>query len=235
MSYCVNCGVELEQAAKRCPLCTTVVVNPSSPQIQEEIVPAYPAQLAIPKPVQRRYAAFLVSMTLLIPNMVCCLVNLLFPQTGQWAMYINASSLLVWMLFVMPFLWRKISVYFVLFLDALSIGLFLYVLFGTQELPKWYWNLAVPVVIAVFTGLFFLVFWLGRKKHEWPSIVIMVFLCGGAGSLFLGLLFQSYFNNPIFLYISYILTLCCAALVGFFAYVRQSRRFRAFLSRKFFV
>ena len=28
MSYCVNCGVELDASANECPLCNTPVVNP---------------------------------------------------------------------------------------------------------------------------------------------------------------------------------------------------------------
>ena len=28
MSYCVNCGVELDASAKECPLCNTPVLNP---------------------------------------------------------------------------------------------------------------------------------------------------------------------------------------------------------------
>lgn len=29
MSYCVNCGVELDSAAKKCALCETPVINPN--------------------------------------------------------------------------------------------------------------------------------------------------------------------------------------------------------------
>ena len=28
MSYCVNCGVELESSLTECPLCNTPVINP---------------------------------------------------------------------------------------------------------------------------------------------------------------------------------------------------------------
>ena len=28
MSYCVNCGVELDASAEECPLCNTPVLNP---------------------------------------------------------------------------------------------------------------------------------------------------------------------------------------------------------------
>lgn len=30
MSYCVNCGVELDASASECPLCNTPVINPGS-------------------------------------------------------------------------------------------------------------------------------------------------------------------------------------------------------------
>ena len=29
MSYCVNCGVKLEESLVRCPLCNTPVMNPN--------------------------------------------------------------------------------------------------------------------------------------------------------------------------------------------------------------
>lgn len=30
MSYCVNCGVELEVSLQKCPLCNTPVINPNA-------------------------------------------------------------------------------------------------------------------------------------------------------------------------------------------------------------
>ena len=29
MSYCVNCGVKLEESLTKCPLCNTPVINPN--------------------------------------------------------------------------------------------------------------------------------------------------------------------------------------------------------------
>ena len=31
MSYCVNCGVELDKTCSVCPLCNTRVINPNQP------------------------------------------------------------------------------------------------------------------------------------------------------------------------------------------------------------
>ena len=36
MSYCVNCGVELEKSEKRCPLCGVEVINPAQPPEDKE-------------------------------------------------------------------------------------------------------------------------------------------------------------------------------------------------------
>ena len=36
MSYCVNCGVELEKSEKKCPLCGVEVINPKEPPQDKE-------------------------------------------------------------------------------------------------------------------------------------------------------------------------------------------------------
>ena len=36
MSYCVNCGVELDASAKKCPLCDTPVYNPKAPEPEKQ-------------------------------------------------------------------------------------------------------------------------------------------------------------------------------------------------------
>ena len=40
MSYCVNCGVELDKSAEKCVLCGTAVLNPN--EVGKEKETAYP-------------------------------------------------------------------------------------------------------------------------------------------------------------------------------------------------
>ena len=57
MSYCVNCGVELNPGARECPLCRTPVVNPSCPVDAAE--PGFfPVRREEVAPVSRREAAY---------------------------------------------------------------------------------------------------------------------------------------------------------------------------------
>mgnify|MGYP000567988434 CR=1 FL=1 len=85
MSYCVNCGVELDDSAKKCALCGAPVLNPYLDEPEEALPPPYPDRLALPEGTNRRYIAFLVSMVLLIPNLICGVANLLILDSGVWS------------------------------------------------------------------------------------------------------------------------------------------------------
>ena len=39
MSYCVNCGVKLDDALNKCPLCNTPVINPKELKKKEAVSP----------------------------------------------------------------------------------------------------------------------------------------------------------------------------------------------------
>ena len=104
MSYCVNCGVELEKGAKRCPLCAAPVINLFE---DGNISRAYPEKVVLPPKVRRRYAALLLSFVMIIPNIICPLVDHVFIQGSfsGWSLYVNIASILIWVFFVLPFLW----------------------------------------------------------------------------------------------------------------------------------
>ena len=53
MSYCVNCGVELEASLRECPLCHTPVVNPV--EAEKEFPPSpYPVNKGQVEVVKRK-------------------------------------------------------------------------------------------------------------------------------------------------------------------------------------
>ena len=68
MSYCVNCGVELEKNCRECPLCDTPVINPREKISKDKSV--YPDEIHIPKSLSKKYVVFVLTMILLIPNLV---------------------------------------------------------------------------------------------------------------------------------------------------------------------
>ena len=66
MSYCVNCGVELDSSLNKCPLCGTIVYNPkqytTADSVQESTFPKRTGEV---EKVNRRDSVIFVTILLL--------------------------------------------------------------------------------------------------------------------------------------------------------------------------
>ena len=84
MSYCVNCGVELADSEKYCPLCHTEVINPRSPYKEPSEFP-YPRQIErIASHIDRRFFASISTFILLLPAFITILCDLLTDASLNW-------------------------------------------------------------------------------------------------------------------------------------------------------
>ncbi|MEG1385319.1 MAG: hypothetical protein RSD08_08485, partial [Oscillospiraceae bacterium] len=76
MSYCVNCGVELAESEKRCPLCNTEVINPSKPEHRVREYP-YPKRVeTLSRQIDKRFLVWIAGMIMLIPTIVTLFCDL---------------------------------------------------------------------------------------------------------------------------------------------------------------
>ncbi|HZK39173.1 MAG TPA: DUF6320 domain-containing protein [Clostridia bacterium] len=235
MSYCVNCGVELDKSAKKCALCQTPIINPMEYEASKPVFAPYPDKVVLPAGVRRRYVAFIISMVLLIPNIVCGIINLLIPSSGIWAVYVIATSALVWVLFVQPFLWKKIPPYTLISIDAVAVALYIYVFYAIGNEKGWFYQIAMPMLLVLEAMLLAMVYWLRRKKRDWPDIVIAIFFGVGLYSVFADLLLHLFVEGRPIISFSLVVLACCVALIGFFIAVKRNQRFRAWLGRRFFI
>ena len=60
MSYCVNCGVELDASAKKCVLCNTPVYHPSK-KIEKDVTTPFSEIPVIPQNIKKKFAALIVT------------------------------------------------------------------------------------------------------------------------------------------------------------------------------
>lgn len=234
MSYCVNCGVELELGAKRCPLCAVPVINPYDNQSHNR---AYPEKVVLPPKVRRRYSAILISLIMLIPNIICSIVNYFFTfdTIGAWSLYVNIPSILVWVFFVLPFIWRRSEVFITILIDTIVSCVCLYIISLITTPGDWFLKVALPFVLLFAAELSVLILWTKNKKRDWPilsiAILVLIILC----SLELELLITRYLTQSFSVVISLIVGLSCLSLIVFFIAVSKNKRLRAWLSRKFFI
>ena len=169
MSYCVNCGVELDKSAKKCALCGTRVINPNEPQKKEnaEQTP-FSEKPFVPAEIKRRFVAYVITMVMLIPNIVCTFLNAIIYKGSFWSFYVSTTSFLLWVLFVFPFYTKKLRPYLMWFLDTLGVCAYVFFFFvmGYEGKEKWYFSTALPIILSAAALTLFFMLWIRRKKQH---------------------------------------------------------------------
>lgn len=147
MSYCVNCGVELQKSEPRCPLCGTEVINPNE-QKEEKPLRPYPAHVEhLDKNIDRRYIASFISLLLLIPLFTTMLANVFVSKHLSWSYLVLGGELVVFTVFLLPMIARMPKIlYAVIDASAISV-LLLLIRVLTQSSWRWFLLLGLPITM----------------------------------------------------------------------------------------
>ena len=132
MSYCVNCGVELDRDAVACPLCQTPVINPVCPP-DAQAIPNFPLERQEVEPVDQRELAILLSAMVVCAGVCCGLLNLFLWKGVPWALFVAGACAVLWVWLVPPLLLRKVPSAVFLLLDLLAVGGLLVWLLGASR------------------------------------------------------------------------------------------------------
>ena len=148
MSYCVNCGVELDGALQECPLCNTPVINPRELSRQKASSP-FPEDKGAVETIRRKDLGILTSSILAATAVACGVLNLLVFTGVAWSLAVIGACLLVWVMMVPLVIDSHQSVYLSLLLDGVAVGLYLFMLSFLTADQEWMWGLGIPIVILV--------------------------------------------------------------------------------------
>ncbi len=234
MSYCVNCGVELDATAKKCALCDTYVYHPEK-KVEEDAVSPFSDNPVIPLNMKKRFVAIVATYILLIPNIVCAFINIFTSPEKLWFVYLGSTSLVLWVVFVMPFLVRKLHPYLIWAFDTLAVAFYVFVFYSeTFGGDLWYFYIALPIIAIVSACVFAFIYWSRKRKHHWTSKVLHVFV-DIVISLSVAVVCFWINSRIIQAEVCLIIDACCLSLLFFWLYANKSKKFRAWLSRKVFV
>ena len=182
MSYCVNCGVELQKSEPRCPLCGTEVVNPNELNEEKPIRP-YPAHVEhLDKSIDRRYIASFISLLLLIPLFTTMLANVLVSKQLTWSYLVLGGELVLFTVFLLPMIARMPNVLYMV-IDTASVSvLLLLIRVLTQSSWDWLLLLGLPItVLTALTGWFFSL--MASPKCRIPVLIRFTFALACVGLL----------------------------------------------------
>ena len=198
MSYCVNCGVELDKTCSVCPLCNTKVVNPVQ-GIDTDSPKPFPSRKGTTDPVKRTDITILATVVLATTAIVCGLLNFFSFKGTNWSLYVIGICFILWVFLIPLFFPNKIKPLLNLLLDGSSILLYLGIISIMHPGNGWFIKIAMPLTIISLLMVILYVYALSRPKH---SILSMAALLTGEISVItviIELLVRNYMNKPIVL------------------------------------
>ena len=179
MSYCVNCGVELDRSLTKCPLCSTPVINPNDIDA-EKTLPTYPVEYMQNIEKKLRFAsANLVTVIFLTALVLCPFCNYVISDKLTWSRYVMPSIIFAWCCAVPPIMIRKNTFLKCVIIDFISAFIYLGAMnMLTTPNINWFVSICVPILLYLF-GTFILIYSLSVKKCSVIYIISIGFALAG--------------------------------------------------------
>ena len=231
MSYCVNCGVKLEESLSACPLCNTPVINPNELQKIRNESP-YPKEKGQVDRVRRHDLGLLTGVVLLATSLSCFLLNYFVFSGSRWSLFVIGICLLLFVFLIPVIVSTRLPVYISLLLDGIAIGVFLYLICLATPGDKWFTHLALPIVVLI--TILVEIFALLTHIFPFSFIATAIYFFAEVALLCIGieLLIDYYFNQPLHLVWSAIVLTVCGVIIVTLICVLSIRRLRDAVRRR---
>lgn len=231
MSYCVNCGVELEPSLTSCPLCHTAVINPNEPGGEKKVSP-YPEEKGQVEVVKRKDWAILLTVVCVSTALTCGLLNVLVFSTSLWSLLVIGICIIIWVAAIPVTICPKLPIYFWLLADGMSIGVYLYFITFIAHSDHWFYGLALPIVILIVAIAEIFTFLERKVAHTFLSTAIYIF--AGISILCVGieLLIDRFLEQSLALSWSAVVLTVCVIIEMTLITIISSRRFRDAIRRR---
>lgn len=230
MSYCVHCGVELDQTARACPLCGTPVVDPAMPVDRESARP-FPTRSTPVELPSKRAVALLLSAMLASASVACALLNLCLTPAQPWSLYIVGGALTLWLWLVPPLVFPRLPKSLRILCDGAAVGVYVLLISLTMDGLGWYLGLALPIVLVGTALALGLGLWLPGRSILTSVILLLAsaaIYCL-AIELFIDLFLRGAWR-PLW---SLVVAVSCGALMAVLVTVRAVPGLREQARRKF--
>lgn len=211
MSYCVHCGVELDQTCALCPLCHTPVQNPNQPVDTYGPKP-FPSRKGVSEPIHHYEFTILISTILATVAVVCFILNCFVFSSTRWSVYVIGICALLWIFFLPFFFPETIHTSHSLILNGLGIAVFLWVISVLHPGNGWYLDIGLPITILGTLLVFVFYFFTLRQKSSFIMKTALFFGNLGLLCVAIELLWHLHYQHPVSLSWSAIVLTCCISI-----------------------
>ncbi|MBQ6994571.1 MAG: hypothetical protein IJN64_08815 [Lachnospiraceae bacterium] len=230
MSYCVNCGVELDATLKKCPLCETIVYHPGKMEVNTQ--ETFPKKKGEVETVSKKESIIFVSILLFTIAVTCALLNILVYNRNWWSIPVNGVCITLWVFFMAAIFCEKITVYGMLLLDAIAIGNYLFMISLITSSDHWVIMIGLPILVVTF-GLLELSVFLSKKLPSSLLTGTLYFFVTIAGvCITVEATIDNYLREVIRLGWSAIVVTVCAIISVFIILIMMMGRLRNSIRRR---
>lgn len=236
MPYCVHCGVELAAEEKKCPLCDTVVIDPTLLSGNDTSAkPLYPSiePPTLPR-VSRRSIFSLLAVLILIPSFVTLVCDLSLNGAVTWSAYVLGAAAALLLTIAFALLSRNLRSYgVVLASSAVWTG---YAFFADYIVHgKWSVPFVLPMLVYLTLTLALLCFLVNRRLLSLAKLLTAVLLICGGLCVLIEWRINSYFDLGTRFVWSYYPAGTSLLLALLLLIIDRSEALKARLRQKFFI
>jgi len=222
MAICVNCGVELDNGLRVCPLCGK---DPLIKSEQADISDNYPSGIIqIQRKENRRYLWELSGIIAFSGIAVCTIVELLISKNLKWSLYCDVSVSAAWIVLTL-FLFESRRPYILVSLLMATVLTSLFLIDVIAAGQNWFFPVGLPMVIAAFitTGIIIILY---RTAHfKGLNIIAAALIILSGFCIITEMILDKYLNGSVDLRWSLIaaISILPVSLVFFFYHYRLKK------------
>jgi hypothetical protein len=150
MTICPNCGIELDDGLKTCPLCGT---NQENIGKQDQIPETYPSDIIqLHKKENKKHLWELTGIIAFSGIAVCTIVDLLINKSLKWSLLSDVSIAAAWIIITL-FLFAHKRPFLLVPLLMLTILAALFLIDLISGPVAWFFPVGFPVTVAAFVTI----------------------------------------------------------------------------------
>ena len=149
MSYCVQCGVKLEQSLKSCPLCHTPVINPNelnTSNLPDGIGP-FATEKGEVEPMKKHDIGLWLTLVFGSTASACGILNLFVFNHSYWSIPAIGACIILWLFFCPRMFFPQIPIILNLSVSAISIIFYQLAITLMTENDRWFFEIALPITL----------------------------------------------------------------------------------------
>jgi hypothetical protein len=222
MAICVNCGVELDDGLRLCPLCGK---NPLIKSEQGDISDNYPSGIIrVQRKENRRYLWELSGIIAFSGIAVCTIVDLLTSKGLRWSLFSDVLIAAAWIILTL-FLFANRKPFILVSLLMLTVVAALFLIDMIAAGQKWFFPVGFPMIIAAFftTGIITILY---RTAHfKGLNIIAAALIILSGFCIITEMILDKYLNGSVDMRWSLItaISILPVALVFFFYHYRLKK------------